>query len=177
MAKAKKTTLKKAAAKKPTAKKTAAKKPAPKKAVARKAATKKATAQKPVAKKATPKPKAAPKPVVATPTKTSKPSAAALAKVVSPLDDRILVWVDEKKETTTPSGLILITEEKSEKVIGRVEAVGRGHMNKKGKIRPLDIQKGDQVMFPRHAGTAVTVEGVDLFILRESEVLGIVEKN
>jgi len=165
--KSQKAPAKKAAVQTP-AKKTPAKKAAPKvvKKAGQKAPAKKASAatEKIVTSAAK---KAAPKVV--------KPQISDWSQVLSPLDDRVLVSMAEVTETKTKSGLILLEgSEDQEQCRGRVEAVGRGHLSKKGKIRPLDLQIGDQILFPKFAGAKVTVEGQDLFILREGEVLGVI---
>lgn len=145
-----------------------AKKPAAK--VAKKA-TAKATKKTalPAKKKAPTAKKAAPA------KKVAKRQLADWSQVLSPLDDRVLVSIAATIETKTSSGLILLEgSQDQEQCRGTVEAVGRGHLSKKGKIRPLDLQIGDQILFPKFAGAKVTVEGQDLFILREGEVLGVI---
>ena len=56
---------------------------------------------------------------------------------------------------------------------GQVVAIGRGHMNAKGKVKPMDVEVGDQVLFDRYVGTNVELAGQKVVIVRESEVLGI----
>lgn len=164
---------KKNAVKKKTVKKKAmAKKPVTQKAVAKKAAPKVTTA-----KKAAPVKKATLSKKAAAPTKAAGPvkKTASVQEIVSPLDDRIIVSVaDESGERKTASGLILVgAGNEGENIKGVVRAVGRGHLNKKGKIRPLDLKVGDEILFPKFAGAKVQVAGTEMVILRESEVLGV----
>jgi chaperonin GroES len=163
----KKTVAKKAvkkAAKKAAKPRSAA--PAPKKAVAKKAAPSKKTPA-PVKKAVAPAAAQAP---------AGKPAkkASNTQEIVSPLDDRIIVSVPEEGERKTASGLILVGESnEGENIKGTVRAVGRGHLNKKGKIRPLALKVGDEILFPKVAGSKVQVAGTEMYILRESEVLGV----
>lgn len=158
--------------KKKPAVKAAPKKAAPKKAPAKKTApVKKSVAKKPAA----PAKKAAPKPAPAAAKKTPAKASSGVQEIVSPLDDRIIVSVaDESGERKTAGGLILVgATSEGENVKGTVRAVGRGHLNKKGKIRPLDLKVGDEILFPKFAGSKVQVAGTEMVILRESEVLGV----
>lgn len=174
------TNKKKGAAKKSAAKKPAKKasKPAMKAKPAAKMKT--AKASKPAAKakktaKATVKPastkapaKAASRAIVA-----PKLSNAAIEKMLSPLDDRIVVDV-EAAATQTASGLFL-PESNERPGRGTVIAKGPGKRLKKGMLRPLDVNVGDTVLFSPYSGTPVTLEGRDFLIMREEDVLGISE--
>jgi chaperonin GroES len=96
-----------------------------------------------------------------------------LSKFVSPLDDRILVKM-VVGERITPGGLIIPdTSEITGNQQGFVVAVGRGHRDAKGRIRPLDLKVGDQILLPQYAGDSIQIAGQDVKILRESEILGI----
>lgn len=153
-----------------------AKKPAVKKPAVKKAVAKKTTAKKPTAKKAAPAKLAAKKPQA----KLAVPKllgSAELLKALSPLDDRVVVQV-EAPEKVTAGGLFIpaTVSDVSGNLKGKVVAVGRGHMNKKGHVKPMDVKVGDTVMFSEYAGTKYEFQGVDLLIIRESDVLGIVEK-
>ena len=98
-----------------------------------------------------------------------------LTQLISPLDDRILVQ-PIPAETTTPGGLILIQNaDVSGNLKGQVLAVGRGHRNKKGQIRPVALQIGDEILFTNYAGSKISWNGQELILLRETDVLGIVE--
>ena len=99
-----------------------------------------------------------------------------MSDFISPLDDRIVVEV-ELGEKITAGGLIIPdTAQFSGNREGIVVAAGRGHRTKKGRIQPLDIQVGDKVLLSEHAGDSIQVLGRDVKIVRESEVLGVLEK-
>ncbi len=109
-----------------------------------------------------------------------KPSNKVVSKVdfqnwVTPLDDRLLVMISEG-EKMTPGGLYIpdTVTDVSGNMKGVVAAVGRGHLDKKGKIRPLDVKKGDQVIFSQFSGSKIEYQGETVIFLRESDVLGIV---
>jgi chaperonin GroES len=121
--------------------------------------------------------KPASKPTLKSPLKVSpKPVKIVWENLLVPLDDRMIVR-PELTEKISAAGLILPeTSAVSGQFRGTVLAVGRGHLDKKGKVRPMDVQAGDVVLFEEFAGSKANVKGVDVRILRESEILGIVEK-
>jgi len=93
---------------------------------------------------------------------------------IKPLQDRVLVRrivVDEK----TAGGIIIPDSAQEKPAEGEVIAVGPGGRDEDGKIHSLDVSKGDRVLFGKFGGTDVKVDGEDLIILRESDILGIVE--
>ena len=91
-----------------------------------------------------------------------------------PLDDRVVLKVLDAEEKT--AGGILLPDSAQEKPQrGKVTAVGEGKMNKQGQRLKLDVKKGDIVLFGKYAGSDVKVDGEDLKILRESEILAKVE--
>ena len=92
-----------------------------------------------------------------------------------PLDDRIVVEVLEAEEKTA-GGIFLPDTAKEKPQRGKVVAVGAGHLNKEGKRNAMTLGKGDVVMFGKYAGSDVEVDGKELKILRESEVLLRIEK-
>jgi chaperonin GroES len=93
---------------------------------------------------------------------------------IRPLQDRILVKrVDE--ESTTKGGIIIPDTAKEKPSEGRVVAVGKGKVSDDGKLHPLDVKKGDRILFSKYAGTEVQVEGDEHIIIREDDVLGILE--
>lgn len=108
---------------------------------------------------------------------TSKIVKIDFAAMLTPLDDRILVQIKEE-ERMTPGGLYIpdTVSDVSGNFKGTVVAVGRGHMNKKGKIKPLDVKPGDVVVFSQFSGSKVDVQGQTVMFLRESDVLGVVNK-
>ena len=94
---------------------------------------------------------------------------------VRPLHDRLLVKRVAEEETT--KGGIIIPETAKEKPIeGRVMAVGNGKIMETGEVRALDVKKGDRILFGKYSGTEIKIEGEEHLILREDDVLGIVEK-
>jgi len=95
--------------------------------------------------------------------------------VFSPLDDRILVDVSPS-ETKSAGGLIIVESAQEKQSRGVVVAVGPGRRNKKAVLRPLDVQLGDLVIYAQYAGTPIEVLGKEVLILREDEVLAIVNK-
>jgi chaperonin GroES len=99
---------------------------------------------------------------------------AQLESVLSPLDNRVVVEA-VVPATRTAGGLYLpdTVSDSDRHRSGRVIAVGRGKLNKKGVVRPLDVKTGDTVLFTAHSGSEVELEGVQLVILREDEILGV----
>ncbi len=93
---------------------------------------------------------------------------------IRPLQDRIIVErIDE--EETSKGGILIPDTAKEKSQAGKVLAVGKGRVLENGKIQKLDVKKGDQVLFSKFAGTEITLEGEERLILREDDVLGIVE--
>ena len=91
-----------------------------------------------------------------------------------PLGDRVLVKRVEE-ETKTKGGIIIPDTAKEKPQEGEVVAVGPGGRNDKGDIVALDVKAGDRILFGKWSGTEVKVDGQDLLIMKESDVLGIVE--
>ncbi len=93
---------------------------------------------------------------------------------IRPLQDRIIVRrVDE--EETTKGGIIIPDSAKEKPQEGKVIAVGKGKVNEDGKLQTLDVKKGDKVLFSKYAGTEINIEGTEHLIIREDDVLGVVE--
>jgi chaperonin GroES len=93
---------------------------------------------------------------------------------VRPLRDRVLVTRLEEQEQRI-GGIIIPDTAKEKPQQGKVVAVGSGRVNDKGVVQPLDIQTGDTVLFGKYSGTEIKISGQDYLILREDEVLGVVE--
>jgi len=93
---------------------------------------------------------------------------------VRPLADRLLVKRLEE-ETTSRGGIIIPDTAKERPLTGEVLAVGTGKRLEDGTLVPLDVKKGDKVLFGKYAGTEIKVHGVDHLILREDEILGVLE--
>ena len=93
---------------------------------------------------------------------------------VRPLGDRILVRRVEEVEKTR-GGIIIPDSAKERPLEGKVIAVGAGKRNEQGEIVALDVKAGDRVLFGKYAGTEIKVDGVEQVILREEEILGVIE--
>ena len=93
---------------------------------------------------------------------------------VRPLHDRILVRRIEEGEKTK-GGLIIPDTAKEKPQEGKVIAVGKGRSNEDGKLLPLDVHKGDRVLFTKYAGSEIEVGGDEHLIIREDDVLGVLE--
>lgn len=166
MAKAKaKKTPKKVAVKKNGSKKSAVKKLPIKKVAAKKSAKK--VAKKPV--------KIVKKTAIKKPVKTPQKKSPKVSSLVTPLDDRIFVKPKGVSDRT-PGGLYIpeIAIE-NENLKGDVIVVGRGHVDKKGKLRLMDVKVGDEVLYAKHSGSKLILNGEELLVLRESDVLGVME--
>ncbi|MCA9530371.1 MAG: co-chaperone GroES [Myxococcales bacterium] len=93
---------------------------------------------------------------------------------IRPLHDRILVK-RVQEETKTAGGIIIPDTAKEKPIEGNVVAVGPGKTLDNGEVRPLEVKKGDRVLFSKYGGTEVKIEGTEHLILREDDVLGIIE--
>jgi chaperonin GroES len=93
---------------------------------------------------------------------------------IRPLHDRILVKRVEE-ETTTKGGIIIPDTAKEKPIEGKVVAVGNGKLLDSGEVRSLEVKKGDRILFGKYGGTEVKIDGTEHLILREDDVLGIVE--
>lgn len=92
-----------------------------------------------------------------------------------PLQDRIIVKRVEE-ETMTAGGIFIPETAKEKPQQGEVVAVGNGKKTEDGKVLPIDVKVGDKVLFGKYAGTEIKLEGQDYLIMREDDILGIVEK-
>lgn len=93
---------------------------------------------------------------------------------VRPLHDRILIRRIEEKETVK-GGIIIPDTAKEKPQEGEVIAVGNGKKTEEGKLIPLDVKAGDRILFGKYSGTEIKVDGEELLIVREDEVLGVLE--
>ncbi|UTP39388.1 co-chaperone GroES [Phenylobacterium sp. LH3H17] len=91
-----------------------------------------------------------------------------------PLGDRVLVKRVEEEEKTK-GGIIIPDTAKEKPQEGEIIAVGPGARDDNGKIQPLDVKKGDKILFGKWSGTEIKIDGQDLLIMKESDVLGVVE--
>ena len=92
-----------------------------------------------------------------------------------PLGDRVLVKRVEE-ESKTKGGIIIPDTAKEKPIQGEIIAVGQGRIGEDGKVRPLDVKKGDRVLFGKYSGTEIKIDGDEFLIMREEEVLGILDK-
>lgn len=92
-----------------------------------------------------------------------------------PLQDRVLVKRVEE-EAKTKGGIIIPDTAKEKPQEGEVIAVGGGAIKEDGSVRPLDVKAGDRILFGKWSGTEVRIDGDDLLIMKESDILGILEK-
>src|SRR3712207_1392217 len=91
-----------------------------------------------------------------------------------PLHDRVLVRRVEAEERTA-GGIIIPDTAKEKPQEGEVIAVGPGILNERGELRPLDVKAGDRILFGKWSGTEVRLEGEELLIMKESDIMGILE--
>ena len=94
---------------------------------------------------------------------------------VRPLRDRILVERIDESEQRTVGGLIIPDTAREKPQQGRVVAIGKGRVNDKGEVFPLDVKVGETVLFGKYAGTEIKLEGKEYLIVREDEVLGVTD--
>ncbi|MEW5792402.1 MAG: co-chaperone GroES [Pseudomonadota bacterium] len=93
---------------------------------------------------------------------------------IRPLHDRVVIRRVEEEQKS--SGGILIPDTAKEKPIqGEVVAAGNGKIMENGSVRPLDVKVGDRVLFAKYAGTEVKVEGEELLVMREEDIMGVIE--
>ncbi len=93
---------------------------------------------------------------------------------IKPLHDRVLVEPLEAEEKTA-GGIIIPDTAKEKPMEGKIVAVGKGSRNDAGKVAPLDVKKGDRILYGKWSGTEVKVDGDDYLIMKESDVMGVVE--
>ena len=93
---------------------------------------------------------------------------------IRPLHDRVMVRRVEEDERSS-GGIIIPDTAKEKPMQGKVVAVGAGARDDNGKVVPLDVKKGDTILFGKWSGTEVTVENEELLIMKESDIMGIIE--
>jgi len=94
---------------------------------------------------------------------------------VRPLQDRVLIKRLEETTEKTKGGLYIPDSAKEKPQQGKVMAVGRGRTNDEGKVIPLDVKAGDKILFGKYSGSEIKVDGEELLIMREEDILGVVE--
>ncbi len=93
---------------------------------------------------------------------------------IRPLHDRVIVRRVEE-ERTSPGGIVIPDTATEKPVQGEVIAVGNGKILENGEVRPLELKVGDKVLFGKYSGTEVKVAGEELLVMREEDVMGVVE--
>ena len=93
---------------------------------------------------------------------------------IRPLHDRVVVRRKEE-ETTTASGIVLPGSAAEKPNQGEVVAVGKGRILQNGDVQPMDVKAGDTVLFGQYSGNTVKVDGEELLIMSESDILGVLE--
>lgn len=94
---------------------------------------------------------------------------------IRPLSDRVLVKRLENEEKTSPGGIIIPDTAKEKPQEGEVVAVGPGKMLEDGKVQPMNVKAGNRVLFGKYAGTDVKIDDEDYLIMREDDILGVLE--
>ncbi|GAC1359552.1 MAG: co-chaperone GroES [Polyangiales bacterium] len=94
---------------------------------------------------------------------------------IRPLQDRVIVK-RVKEEEKSKGGIIIPDSAKEKPIEGDVIAVGNGKVNDKGELRKLDVKAGDRILFGKYSGTEVKIDGDEHLILREDDILGVIEK-
>ena len=98
-----------------------------------------------------------------------------MAVHIRPLHDRLIVKRIEEQESRSAGGIIIPDSAKEKPQEGKVLAVGKGKVNDDGKTLPLDVKTGDRILFGKYSGSEIKVDGEECLILREDEVLGVIE--
>ncbi|PID60083.1 MAG: co-chaperone GroES [Gammaproteobacteria bacterium] len=93
---------------------------------------------------------------------------------IRPLHDRVVV--KRMEEERTSAGGIVIPDSATEKPVrGEVLSVGKGKIAENGEVRPLDVKPGDQVLFGKYAGTEIKIDGEEVLVMREDDIMGVFE--
>ena len=93
---------------------------------------------------------------------------------IRPLHDRVIIKRKEE-ERTSPGGIVIPDTATEKPIRGEVVAVGKGKSTDSGDVRPLDVKVGDNVLFGNYSGTEVKVDGEDLLVMREEDIMAIIE--
>jgi chaperonin GroES len=91
---------------------------------------------------------------------------------IRPLHDRVVIKRMEE-EQTTPGGILIPDTAKEKPARGKVLAVGNGKIMENGQVRPLDVKVGDVVLFGKYSGTEVKVDGEEVLVMREDDIMGV----
>ena len=93
---------------------------------------------------------------------------------IRPLHDRVIIKRQEE-ERTSPGGIVIPDSATEKPIRGKVIAVGNGKILEDGSVRKLDLKKGDKVLFGKYSGTEVKVDGEDLLVMREEDIMAVIE--
>ena len=93
---------------------------------------------------------------------------------IRPLHDRVVIRRTEE-ERTSPGGIVIPDAAAEKPIKGEVLAVGNGKLLDNGDIRPLDVKVGDQVLFGKYSGTEVKMDGEELVVMREDDIMAVIE--
>ncbi len=93
---------------------------------------------------------------------------------IRPLHDRVLVKRMEE-ERTSPGGIVIPDAAAEKPIKGEIVAAGNGKILENGDVRPLDVKVGDQVLFGKYAGTEVKVDGDELLVMKEDDIMAVIE--
>ena len=94
---------------------------------------------------------------------------------IRPLQDRVIVKRLEDEDEKTKGGIIIPDTAKEKPQRGKIIAVGKGKQNDDGKVVPLDVKKGDVILFGKYAGSEIKLDGEEHLIMREDDILGVIE--
>ena len=94
---------------------------------------------------------------------------------IRPLHDRVVVRRLEE-ERKTPGGIVIPDTVKEKPIQGEVVSIGHGKVLEDGKVRPLDVKVGDKILFGKYSGTEVKIGTEELLVMREEDIMGVVEK-
>jgi chaperonin GroES len=97
-----------------------------------------------------------------------------LSMKIRPLHDRVIIKRLEE-DRTSPGGILIPDTAAEKPVMGKVVAIGKGKILEDGKVRALDVKVGDKILFGKYSGTEVKVDGEDLVVMREEDVMAVVE--
>jgi len=94
---------------------------------------------------------------------------------IRPLQDRVIVKRLEEEVEKTKGGIIIPDTAKEKPQQGKIIAVGKGKPNEDGKVTPLDVKVGDTILFGKYSGSEIKLDGEEFLIMREDDVLGVIE--
>jgi chaperonin GroES len=93
---------------------------------------------------------------------------------IRPLHDRVVVRRLEE-ERTSPGGIVIPDSAAEKPIQGEVIAIGNGKLLENGDVRPLDVKKGDRILFGKYSGNEVKIDGIEYLVLREDDIMGVIE--